>query len=39
MGGDGIQAVGLEWLVSGLVGALEGGGSKQRGKERHGNVE
>ena len=38
MGGDGIQAVGLEWLVSGL-GALEGGGSKQRGKERHGNVE
>lgn len=28
MGGDGIQAVGLEWLVSGFVGALAGGRSE-----------
>lgn len=38
-GGDGIQAVGLEWLVSGWVGALGGGRSKTGAEERHDNVD
>ena len=29
MSGDGIQAVGLEWLVSGVVGALDAGGNNK----------